>query len=388
MTPGPSRVAAWIVIVISLLLQTAAAQRTGGGGNPGAGRSNIPSRTPTTSPDINTQPVFVSGRVILDGGGAIPEPVAIERICNGVARREGYTDFKGQFQFQLGSNAGFQDASEGDLRPTLNAPARGTIRSGNRQSVDLTGCEFRGVLPGFASSSAPLRYIGDDFEIDVGTIVLKKMGDVKGATVSLTTMSAPRDARKAFEKAHKAAQENKPAEEEKELEKAVKIYPHFAAAWSMLGDLRQQHNQLEEARSAYKQALAADPQYVNPAFGLALIATQEKNWEEAARLTAQIVGLNAYAYPVAYFYNAAANYYLGKLELAEQSARKYKTLDTEHKHPDVVLLLSNLLLEKQDYAGAAQQIRDYLAIVPNAPNAEELKARAKKLDDLSVASKR
>jgi regulator of sirC expression with transglutaminase-like and TPR domain len=53
----------------------------------------------------------------------------------------------------------------------------------------------------------------------------------------------------------------------------------------------------------------------------------------------------------------------------------------------VALLLSNLLLQKNDYTGAAQQIRDYLALVPNAPNAEELKARAKSLEDLSVAGK-
>lgn len=387
MTAGPSRLATWIMIVVSLLLQAAAAQRTGGV-NPGSGRTNIPSRTPPASPDNNSiQPLFVSGRVVLDGGGALPEPVAIERICNGVARREGYTDFKGQFQIQLGTNVGFQDASEGDPRSAPNNPARGTARSGNRRSAELNGCEFRGVLAGFQSSSAALRYVGDDFQIDVGTIVLKKMGDVKGTTVSLTTMSAPKDARHAFEKARKAAAENKTAEEEKELEKAVGIYPHFAAAWSMLGDLGMQHNQFEEARAAYKQALAADPQYVNPVFGLAVIAAQEKNWEETARLTSQVLGLNAYAFPVAYYYNAVATFNLGKLDQAEQSARKYKTLDSGHNHPDVALLLSNLLVQKKDYAGAAQQVRDYLAIVPNAPNAEQLKAEAKKMEDLSLAKK-
>jgi len=374
------------VIVVSLLLQVAAAQRTSGG-NPGAGRNNIPSRTPPASPDNNIQPLFVSGRVVLDGGGALPEPVAIERICNGVSRREGYTDFKGQFQIQLGANVGFQDASEGDQSAAPSNPARGTIRSGNRRLADLNSCEFRGVLAGFQSSSAALRYVGDDFQVDVGTIVLKRMGDVKGLTVSLTTMSAPKDARKAFEKAHKAAQENKPEEEEKELDKAVSLYPQFAAAWSMLGDLRKEHSQLEEARTAYRQALAADPQYVNPAFGLATIAVLEKNWEEAANMSAQAISLNAYAYPAAYFYNAAANFNLRKLDLAEQSARKYKTLDSRHDHPDVALLLSNLLVQKQDYAGAAQQIHEYLAIVPNAQNAEGLIKLAKQLEDLSLAKK-
>lgn len=382
MTTGPSRLCIFILILTVCLLQPAIAQRTG----PSSSRSNTPSRTPT-SPDTSTQPIFVAGRVILDGGAPLPEPVAIERICNGVSRREGYTDFKGQFQIQLGSNLGFQDASENDPRTTPGSPVRSTAQSGNRRTADLTACEFRAVLAGFQSSSVSIRTSGDMFQFDLGTIVLKRMGDVHGATVSLTTMSAPKDARQAFEKARKAAQDNKPEEAEKELEKAVHIYPHFAAAWSMLGDLHHQRNRIEEARAAYKQSLAADPQYVNPAFGLALIAIQDKNWEEAARLTTQVASMNAYAYPVAYFYNAAANYNLGKLEPAEESARKYKKLDTGHKHPDVALLLSNLLAQKNDYAGAAQQIRDYLAIVPNAPNADELKARARSLEDLSMAKK-
>ena len=36
----------------------------------------------------------------------------------------------------------------------------------------------------------------------------------------------------------------KPAEAEKELNKAVKIYPQFAAAWTLLGDLHREHKPL------------------------------------------------------------------------------------------------------------------------------------------------
>jgi Flp pilus assembly protein TadD len=375
---GPSRLGICILVLVAFLAQPASAQRSGS--------RNNSSRTPT--PDTNTQPVFVAGRVILEGGAPLPEPVPIERICNGVSRREGYTDFKGQFQIQLGTNLSFQDASENDPRTSPGAPSRSRSSLGNRRTSELPSCEFRAVLAGFQSSTVSIRGAGSDmFQMDLGTIILKRMGDAKGATVSLTTLSAPKEARQAYEKALKAAQNNKSEEEEKELEKAVRIYPHFAAAWSMLGDLHQRQNRIEDARTAYHQSLAADPQYVNPVFGLAVIAVQEKNWEETARLSAQVAAMNAYAFPTAYFYNAAANYNLNRFEAAEESARKYKKLDVEHKHPDVSLLLSNLLAQKNDFAGAAQQIRDYLAIVPDPANAEELKTRAKALEDLSMAKK-
>jgi TolA-binding protein len=132
--------------------------------------------------------------------------------------------------------------------------------------------------------------------------------------------------------------------------------------------------------------LAADPQYVNPLYGLALIAAQEKKWQDVADYTGQVINLNAYAFPSAYFYNAAANYNVGKFDVAEESARKYKA-GGDRKHPEVSLLLGSVLARKENYSGAAQQLRDYLAMVPTAPNANELQAKITQYDQLSVAKK-
>lgn len=373
----------WLLIAIGVLGQTVAAQKTGSGGN--SNRGTPPPRAPATV-EAPSQPVFISGRVALEDGQPLAEPVAIERVCSGFTRREGYTDFKGHFQFQLGAQAfGFQDASENDPRATAAATMRRGSQSGGCHALANQGCEIRAVLAGFQSSSVSLR-AGDcgSFQMELGTIVLKRMGDVKGSVISVTSMAAPKNARQAFEKGNKAFSEDKLPEAEKELEKAVRIDPQFAAAWSKLGDVQHRQHNVEQARTAYNRALQADPQYVNPIFGLALIAIAEKNWEEAAQLTARVGSLNAYAFPAALFYNAAANYNLGKYEAAEQSAKKYKAVDGEHRHPEVSLLLSNILAQRRDFAGAAQQIREYLAAVPNAPDAAELQAKARSYDDLGL----
>ncbi|HZU32310.1 MAG TPA: hypothetical protein VFB79_14430, partial [Candidatus Angelobacter sp.] len=114
MNHGSSQLRILVFISIALIPQLAQAQR-GSSSSGSSTRNNIPSRTPAT-PDSATQPIFISGKVMLEGGGTLAEPVAIERICNGVTRREGYTDFKGQFSFQMGTNVMFQDASENDSR--------------------------------------------------------------------------------------------------------------------------------------------------------------------------------------------------------------------------------------------------------------------------------
>ena len=118
--------------VICMMLVTvgaapAAFAQRGSGSSGSAGtpsRSNAPStRTPGT-PDLSSTPIFVSGKVMLQGGGAPHEPVPIERVCNGTVRREGYSDTKGQFEFQLGQNLTFQDASENDSRITSSSQSR------------------------------------------------------------------------------------------------------------------------------------------------------------------------------------------------------------------------------------------------------------------------
>src|SRR5438270_306225 len=271
-----------LIIVTALLVSAATAQRGSGSTGSGASsRSNPSSRIPGAA-DASTKPVFVSGKVMLQGGGVLPEPVPIERVCNGTVRREGYADTKGQFEFQLGLNLIFQDASENDSRiaPTSQS------RSGSGTSLrplELNGCELRAVLAGYQSSVVSLRSIGGDtWQYEVGTIFLRRIGNAPGTTISVTSMAAPKDAMRALEKAQKLKAE-KPAEAEKELTKAVKIYPQFAAAWTLLGYLHS---------------------------------------------------------------------------------------------------------GRQDYAAAAGEIREYLTLSPNSPNAESLKNDAKRFEELSVSAKK
>jgi Tfp pilus assembly protein PilF len=368
-----------------LLLLPAWGQRPPSGGGKGTVSIPVPA-----APDASAQPIFISGSVALEGGSALAEPVAIERLCNGITRREGYTDNKGKFSFQLGTTPAFQSASDNDVQTQPNAlPRTSTFPSAIRRPLDLTGCEFRASHPGYQSTSVMIRTTGQAVQFyEIGTIFLKPMGSVKGSTISMTSMAAPKDASQAFEKAARAYENEKLSDAERELSKAVRIYPQYAAAWSLLGDIHQQHGQLAQAREEYMHALAADPQYVNPSFGMALVSMQEKKWQDAVQFTGQVIQLNAFAFPNAYFYNAVANYNLKKFEVAEESARRFKSLDADHRHPDVYLLLSNILQRREDYEGAAQQIREYLAAVPGSKDAERLTAQIKQLEELSIANKK
>lgn len=387
MDHGSSHLRALLLVGATLLSQIAMAQKTAGSSANGSSRTNIP--PPNNNVDTSSRPMFISGKVMLTGGGSLPEPVAIERSCDGVLRREGYSDSKGQFSFQLGVNNAFQDASEGGANVGgARAAGRPPNSTMARTTTNIMGrCEFRAVLAGYQSTTVTLRADGGTWQIDLGTIFLKRLANAPGTTISVTSMNAPKDAMHHYEKAQKEAEE-KPDDALKSLNKAVEKYPQFAAAWNLMGDIHRRENKVDSAREDYIHAMQADPQFVSPTYSMALMSMQGKKWEEAIKYSDEVIKLNAAAFPMAYFFNAAANYNIQQFAPAEESGKKFKAMDAQHAHPDVCLLLSYIYARKQDYKSAAQEIRDYLAAVPNSPNADSLQKDLKQFDDLSVSAKK
>ena len=390
----------YVAILLGLVLSIqAAAQRTTsvGGTTPTTGTRTGPPPTTTTNVPPNGFPtqterqiLYITGAVFLQNGGPPPEPVAIERVCGGSAHKEGYTDSKGHYQIQLGQNFELQDVSEsGTSGPGFGGGSQSSLSSstpmgaGGVNPRDLIGCELRAMLPGFQSSSVMIRPEGSFGEIRMDTIVLQQLGGGSGTTISLTTMQAPNSARHAYEKAEKAIAKEHFKDAEKELSKAVQEYPKFAAAWALLGMIHQNDKQVDQASKDYTQAIASDPQYARPYLGLAAISVGQKNWQETLRLTEQLNRLAPLAYPDAYFFSGIANYNLKKVDDAERSMRKFLTLDTEHKRPIAVLYLGEILSVQKDFAGAVEQTRAYLALAPNAPNSDSVRAMLKQFEQLS-----
>jgi len=389
-------------LILSLALTfscVSVAQRPSGGGgsapSSGGSRPSTPGST-TTFPQPGTgfpntqterQILYITGSVTMQDGTPPPEPVAIEKVCGGSAHKEGYTDSKGHYQIQLGQNFELQDVSESGgsggfgmgSRSTMGAPGSGI---GGVNPRDLIGCELRAMLPGFQSSTVMIRVEGSFGEIRMDTISMQRLGGGSGTTISLTTMQAPSNAKKSYEKAQKAISKENFKDAEKELDKAVQEFPKFAAAWALLGMIHQSSKQLDQATKDYSQAIAADPQYAKPYFGMAVIAANEQNWKDTVRYTDQVNRLAPLAYPEAYFFSGVANFNLGNMNDSERDIRKFLSLDKEHRRPMAALYLGDILAKKQDFAGAVEQAKAYLAMAPNAPNSPSIREKLKQLEEL------
>jgi tetratricopeptide (TPR) repeat protein len=340
----------------------------GGLGTGGLGSTTRGNSTTSPFPSDASRPIFLTGKVTLSDGSALAEQVLIERICNGSPHPETRTDMKGHFSFSLGQNNGmFMDASEAS--PSGSSGNRSNGISGPRAS-DLANCEIRASLPGFRSESVSLvnhRYLDNP---DLGTIILHRLANVEGLTTSATSVMAPKDARKAYEKGLESVKKGKPDDAQKDFEKAVETYPKYASAWFELGRIYEQRDHVEEARKAYNQALAADSKYINPYERLYLLALKEGNWQDVADGTDRVMHLNPYDFPNAYYFNAAANLRLNKLDVAEKSARQAVELDTAHRNPKATYVLALVLAQKHNFTESAQYLNAYLKAAPDAPDAE------------------
>jgi len=145
---------------------------------------------------------------------------------------------------------------------------------------------------------------------------------VEGTTISATSLNAPKDAKKAYEKGREAIKNKKLDQARTQLEKAVAIYPKYASAWYELGTVYERDKQIEAARKAYGESLAADSKYVSPYLRLASLSVMEQKWKDVVDSTNRLIKLNPLDFPAAYFFNSVANYNLENLDAAEKSARE------------------------------------------------------------------
>jgi tetratricopeptide (TPR) repeat protein len=400
-----------------LLLTTACclplfSQAKGGGTSTGTGTTTTPTTPTTPTPTLPTQPttptqnnfptvgrpMYVSGRVMMDDGSPPPQSITIVRICNGVTRSMGYVSGKGDFSFDMNhADATFQDASTPGIaslsdptstRASLDDPmssmrtGNGSSGGGMGNSSALLGCELRAQLAGYRSSVIQLAQRRSMDDPDVGVIILHRMSKEEGGTVSMTSMLAPKDAKKAFDKGMEALKKKKPEDAEKEFRKAVTAYPKYADAWFRLGVLQLDQKNVAEARTSFGEAITADPKLVTPYVELAILDAREAKWKEVAESTGKAIRLDPVDFPVAFYFDALANYNLQNFEAAEKSARQLQKLDTQHRYPLADRILASVLADRKDYSGAAQQMRNYLKFAGTAKDADEVRGQLQQLEKM------
>ena len=391
-----------------------------GSTTPTAPNTTTPNNTPgTNTPGMNTpgnnrntlgtynpqgplgmpMPIFLSGRVLFDDGTKPNTNIVIQRVCFGNPIPETHADSHGHFSFQVGQNqAAISDASVDNSAQGM-PPGYGGRQSSNEQMTgmglsqgiterQLQRCEIQAAYPGYRSDVISLATHRSLDSPDLGVIVLHRLANVQGTTISMTSALAPKKARKAYEKGLRLASKGKLDDAETHMQEAVTAYPKYAEAWYQLGRLQQAREDVGAAKKSYTAALQSDSKYVSPHDQLAVLAAQDGKWQEAADQSRQVVSLNPVEFPEAWYLNALANYNLKHIDVAKKSAEETLRVDGRHKFPQVETLLAQIYAEQGDYPAAAAHLQEYLKLRPDAKNAALLKQELSKLQDAIAQTKK
>lgn len=354
---------------------------TPGGALPGPTNSGQPNASAMETP------LYVHGRVIVEGGQPVPESVSVQLRCGIELVQAIHTDLKGNFQFILGAGPENNDI---DVNASNDTPVvQGAAPPAQAESQlqpsgvglsarQLWGCEVEVSVPGYQPLSKPITSDANVAGIDVGTLILTRIAGVHGAAVSVTSLSAPEKARKEFERGEKDARNRHLDLATKHLEKAVAEYDSYAAAWNELAQVYAMSHRTEEARQAFTRAIAADPQYIPPCVGLAELELQSGRYESAIDAAGKALRMFP-GMAIASFIQAVANFRLNRLDAAEKSARDAENASLGNI-PQLHLLLADISVRKGDYPNAAAQIQDYLKEAPEGAFAAEARKHLEEIE--------
>ncbi|MGA9882160.1 MAG: tetratricopeptide repeat protein [Candidatus Acidiferrales bacterium] len=271
----------------------------------------------------------------------------------------------------------------GSGNPNPGYPPQSNIPNGSPSDPD----------PGVAAPSDPLSAMGTAPEmlppmpVDNSRLINAEScqtwtaSSVNSPTVSVARLDVPGKASHEFQKACGDFKGHRLKSAEEHARKAVKIYPQYAAAWVLLGQILHAGHKDNEAFDACHKAETADPNYAPPYICLAGFAAGENDWDKAYSLANHALSLDPATDPYPFLYTAEADYHLKRLDQAELYGRSAEKLDKWNRVPDVHLLLAEIYGAKGDRAGEAHELRKFVKVSPHDPDWETARTTLAKIED-------
>ena len=237
-----------------------------------------------------------------------------------------------------------------------------------RFSFDLAGgrdCEVTAFAAGYMSQSLAVQRL--PLRPEIPGLVLHRTGKWQGDTLSVTSVSAPDVATRAFAAAIEASDLAGAAAL---LEEAVSSYPSYAEAWFELGRAHLARSDFYGAKEALASAIAADPWFVPPFEPLLLLESASQSWEEVRRLARLLLHINPNL-PGANYHLGLASFRLGDTESAERATERIENGPDAVRFAGLYHLRGLLLAARGERQAAQSAFRRYLELEPAGTGSEE-----------------
>ena len=272
------------------------------------------------------------------------------------------TPFHAETQADAQGRFRFRDLSSGQYVVAVFIPGKGDVR----RTIDLgpATADAKGCLDLTIPVDDALGVSGEAIE--------------DNSKVSTGELSVPESAHREYEEAQRKLSRRDVTAAVEHLERAVAIAPQFAAAWNNLGIIAYQMRQYARADSCFRKALAQKPGSYEPLVNLGGVLLNEGKPAEALPYNRSAVRSRPH--------DALANSQLGMNYFALRdldSAQKYldlaKRIDPAHfSYPQLTLARIHLLRDERNQA--AQELRDFLRLHPDAPESVRIREQLTALE--------
>jgi tetratricopeptide (TPR) repeat protein len=303
--------------------------------------------------------LFLRGKVTMEDGTVPPPRIPIYRLCRSLpATFETVTNKKGEFLWRSVATAT-------------------TIGRADARSSGSFQCWLVARKDGLESNRIDLQDPAIYRRLDLPPLVLHAV--TGNSAMEEHTLSS--SAAKVWARALKAVGSRQWPEAERLARQVTSLDPKFAPAWSAVGTACWNQKRNDAARSAFQQAVAADPSSLLARAQLLRAEMQLRLWADASATAAALMKADTeHRHVEAYVNHGIARYMLHDLNGAAASLGDAIRLDAKHQAPQSEYLLGVVQAAKGDREAAATHFRTYLQYAPSASNAELAK---KQLEALS-----
>ena len=296
--------------------------------------------------------------------------------CGGQSLPQDYTDRSGHFWFQPSCRPALA-ISDATARAAffgwLGAPDIG-LRTRPGQ-VDLSRCWLNAELPGYISSQLWLGMMNPMSYRKVGKISLRRIEGSAGRAVSITTLTAPKKAKKAYNKGSRALRSVEEPDYDKailHLERAIDLHPDFAAAWEALGRARQGVGDDAGARVAFNRSVEADSQFLKPYLPLMEMALADDDWAKLESLADRYLAMSPGTMKARY-YSALSSMKLGNMSKAESMASWIDNAGAMGNWPMTYFILAAAHASRAEFEEAAELYKRYMTIYPTSTISDQVR---------------
>lgn len=249
--------------------------------------------------------------------------------------------------------------------------------------------EIRGMIAGkyritASNPTAPEQYT-DPVESDTNRAYANRLqidvylrlpmhddrGNLNAGKVDVNDARIPKAARKAYEQGLKLHKENQSSQALLQFNQAIELHPEYFQALTERGQLLMEQNKLVEAEADFAQALKHNGKYAPAWRGIGYCQIQQKNFAAAVRNLENAFALEPQV-PMTLLLLGYGNLSLNRYEEAKQCLQVALQLD-EKSAARAHVYLGEIFAHEQKFKEAADKIREYLKVKPDATDAGQLK---------------